>query len=44
VVLALVGFDKKPVGYVCYTSAAARGEVIADSWIRQKGSTDGRGS
>ena len=44
VVLALVGFDKKPVGYVCCTSAAARGEVIADSWIRQKGSTDGRGS
>jgi hypothetical protein len=38
VVLALVGFDKKPVGDVCCTSAAARGEAIADSWLRQKGS------
>ena len=39
VVLALVGFDKKPVGDVCCTSAAARGEAIADSWLRQKGSS-----
>jgi hypothetical protein len=39
IVLALVGFDKKPIGDVFYTSAAARGEAIVDAWLRQKGTS-----
>ena len=39
IVLALVGFDKKPIGDVFYASAAARGEAIVDAWLRQKGSS-----
>ncbi|WP_448621562.1 hypothetical protein [Geodermatophilus sp. URMC 65] len=35
VVVALVGFDKKSIGDVFYTSAAARGEALVDQWIRQ---------
>jgi hypothetical protein len=35
VVVALVGFDKKLIGDVFYTSAAARGEALVDQWIRQ---------
>ena len=35
VVVALVGFDKKVIGDVFYTSAAARGEALVDQWIRQ---------
>jgi hypothetical protein len=37
VVVALVGFDKKPIGDVFYASAAARGESLVDAWLRQKG-------
>ena len=44
VVIALVGFDKKAIGDVFYASAAARGEALVDALIRQKGSTNGRGS
>jgi hypothetical protein len=44
VVIALVGFDKKAIGDVFYASAAARGEAMVDAWLRQKGSTDERGS
>ena len=44
VMIALVGFDKKAIGDVFYASAAARGEALVDALIRQKGSTDGRGS
>jgi hypothetical protein len=39
IVLALVGFDKKSIGDVFYTSAAARGEAIVDAWLRQKGTS-----
>jgi hypothetical protein len=35
VVVALVGFDKKSIGDVFYTSAVARGEALVDQWIRQ---------
>jgi hypothetical protein len=44
VVIARVGFDKKTIGDVFYASAAARGEAMVDSWLRQKGSSDDRGS
>ena len=44
VVIALVGFDKKVIGNVFYASAAARGEVLVDAWLRQKGSSDDRRS
>ena len=44
VVIALVGFDKKAIGNVFYASAAARGEVLVDAWLRQKGSSDDRRS
>jgi hypothetical protein len=44
VVIALVGFDKKAIGDVFYASAAAWGEALVDALLRQKGSTDGRGS
>jgi hypothetical protein len=44
VVIALVGFDKKVIGGVFYASAALRGEAMVDAWLRQKGSTDERGS
>ena len=44
VVIALVGFDKKAIGDVFYASAAARGETMVDAWLRQKGSSDERGS
>jgi hypothetical protein len=37
VVIALVGFDKKTIGDVFYTSAAVRGEALVDAWLRQKG-------
>jgi hypothetical protein len=40
VVIALVGFDKKAIGDVCYASAAARGEALVDALLRQKGSTE----
>lgn len=40
VVIALVGFDKKTIGDVFYTSAAARGEALVDALLRQKGSSD----
>jgi hypothetical protein len=43
-VIALVGFDKKAIGDVVYARAAVRGEAIADAWLRQKGSSDQRGS
>jgi hypothetical protein len=43
-VIALVGFDKKAIGDVFYASAAARGEALVDALLRQKGSSDGRGS
>jgi hypothetical protein len=36
VVIALIGFDKKAIGDVFYASAAARGEALADAWLRQK--------
>ncbi len=44
VVIALVGFDKKAIGDVFYASAAVRGEAMVDAWLRQKGSSDERGS
>jgi hypothetical protein len=44
VVIALVGFGKKAIGDVFYASAAARGETMVDAWLRQKGSSDERGS
>jgi hypothetical protein len=44
VVIALVGFDKKAIGDVFYASAASRGEALLDALLRQKGSSDGRGS
>jgi hypothetical protein len=44
VVIALVGFDKKTIGDVFYASTAARGETMVDAWLRQKGSSDERGS
>jgi hypothetical protein len=44
IVIALVGFDKKAIGDVFYASAAARGEAMVDAWLRQKGSSDERGS
>ena len=44
IVIALVGFDKKAIGDVFYASAAARGEALVDALLRQKGSSDGRGS
>jgi hypothetical protein len=44
VVIALVGFDKKAIGDVFYASAAARGETMVDAWLRQKGSSNERGS
>ncbi|MGD0609703.1 MAG: hypothetical protein ABSA53_39825 [Streptosporangiaceae bacterium] len=37
--LALVGFDKKSIGDVFHASATARGEVIVDAWLRQKGNS-----
>jgi hypothetical protein len=40
VVIALVGFDKKAIGDVCYASAAARGEALVDALLHQKGSTE----
>jgi hypothetical protein len=40
VVVALIGFDKKPIGDVFYASAAVRGEALVDTWLRQKGSSD----
>ena len=43
VVIALIGFDKKAIGYVFYASAAARGEALVDAWLRQKGNSDDRG-
>lgn len=44
VVIALIGFDKKQIGDVFYASAAARGEAMADAWLRQKKeSSDDRG-
>jgi hypothetical protein len=42
--VALVGFDKKAIGDVFYASAAVRGEAMVDAWLRQKGSSDERGS
>jgi hypothetical protein len=36
-VIALLSFDKKTVGDVFYASAAARGEALVDSWLRQHG-------
>jgi hypothetical protein len=39
-VVALIGFDKKPIGDVFYASAAVRGEALVDTWLRQKGSSD----
>lgn len=39
VVIALVGFDKKSIGDVFYTSAVVRGESLVDAWLRQKGGT-----
>ncbi len=42
--IALVGFDKKTIGDVLYASAAARGEALADAWLRQKGNPDDRRS
>ena len=42
--IALVGFDKKAIGDVFYASAVARGETMVDAWLRQKGSSDERGS
>jgi hypothetical protein len=44
VVIALVGFDKKAIGDIFYASAAVRGEAMVDAWLRQKGSSDERGS
>jgi hypothetical protein len=44
VVIALVGFDKKAIGDVCYASAAARGVALVDAWLRRKGSSDYRKS
>lgn len=44
VVIALIGFDKKAIGDVFYASAAVRGEAMVDAWLRQKGSSDDRGS
>jgi hypothetical protein len=44
VVIALAGFDKKAIGDVFYASAAVRGEAMVDDWLRQKGSSDERGS
>ena len=41
-VIALVGFDKKAIGDVCYASAVARGEALVDAWLRRKGSSDDR--
>jgi hypothetical protein len=35
VVIALVGFDKAKHGDVWYSSAAARGEVLVDQWLRE---------
>jgi hypothetical protein len=43
-VIALVGFGKKAIGDVFYACAAARGETMVDAWLRQKGSSDERGS
>jgi hypothetical protein len=40
----LVGFDKKAIVDVFCASAAARGEALVDALLRQKGSSDGRGS
>ncbi|WP_322763337.1 hypothetical protein [Frankia sp. Cr2] len=40
--IALIGFDKKTIGDVFYTSAAARGEAPVDAWLRQKGGPDDR--
>jgi len=37
VVIALVGFDKARHGDVWYSSAAARGEVLVDQWLREHG-------
>ncbi len=37
VVVALIGFDKKTIGDVFYTSAAVRGEALVDAWLRHKG-------
>jgi len=37
VVIALVGFDKARYGDVWYSSAAARGEVLVDQWLREHG-------
>ncbi|WP_322749382.1 MULTISPECIES: hypothetical protein [unclassified Frankia] len=42
VAIALIGFDKKTIGDVFYTSAAARGEALIDAWLRQKGGPDDR--
>ncbi|MDT3445961.1 MULTISPECIES: hypothetical protein [unclassified Pseudofrankia] len=36
VVLALIGFDKKPIGDVFYASASARGEALVDAWLRRQ--------
>jgi hypothetical protein len=44
VVIALVGFDKKTIGDVFYTSASARGEALVDALLRQKGRPDDRRS
>jgi hypothetical protein len=44
VMVAMVGFDKKATGDTIYASAAARGGIMVDAWVRQKGSSDERGS
>ncbi|WP_239331799.1 hypothetical protein [Frankia sp. CiP3] len=35
VVIALVGFNKATHGDVWYSSAAVRGEVLVDQWLRE---------
>jgi hypothetical protein len=44
IVIALAGFDRKAIGDVFYASAAARGEAMADAWLRQEGNSDDRTS
>ena len=44
VVIALAGFAKKAIGDVFCANAAAREEAIAGAWLRQKGSSEERGS
>jgi hypothetical protein len=43
VAIALVGFGKKATEDVFYASAAARGEAMAGTWLRRKGSPGERG-